>query len=221
MVTQVVTGIDSETRPPSLSLDTAISSVTQPLWPPVFSHVKSPPTIELWRERLHVKPLAHGQHFCFSATAVYMLFPCSYLACLFWPCSSLLDSKPIDSFVVNRVSLSLFSPFGLTGLPLTPHQWFFSQVSIPVHLPITLKQAWPASYFHSSLMDTFLLGYPAYPAWHHGRAWADFLALFCLAFLEVSTIGGNTRISWSQRQLQHPPTVWEPQEGQWETRCQI
>lgn len=217
---QVVTGIDSETRPPSLSLDTAISSVTQPLWPPVFSHVKYPPPIELWQEWLHVKPLAHGQHYCFSATAVYMLFLCSCLTCFFWPCSSLLDSKPIDNFVVNWVSVSFQSILFDWSPPHTASVIFF-QVSIPVHLPITLKQAWPASYFHSSLMDTFLLGYPAYPAWHHGRAWADFPALLCVEFLEVSAIGGNTRSSWSQRQLQHPPTVWEPQEGQWETRCQI
>lgn len=157
-------GVDSETRPPSLNLDTAISSVTRPLWPLVFSRVKSTPPHH--RHRVVTGAIAceaAGPWTALTAFQLWLYVCCSCVLVLL----ALSDHAPASLIPSPQISssstefLSLFSPFCLTGLP-SHHISDFFQVSIPVHLPITLKQAWPASYFHSSLMDTFLLGYPAY-----------------------------------------------------------
>lgn len=211
--------MDSETRPPSLDLDTAISSVHTTSRAPVFSRVKFPPPPQSCDKGYYMaNALAHGQHLLlFNYGCIYVV-PCSYLTCFFWPRSSLLESKPTDNFILNWVAVS-FQSVWFDWPP--PHS-----ASV-----ISSRSQFPCSFTHNSnnrgqhLISTsvwwthFCLA-PLLRAWHHGKAWEQASALFCVSSLsECSWRQYQELIDHKDSSSIHPRL--EPQEGQWKTRCQI
>lgn len=88
-----------------------------------------------------------GITYCILDTVTYMLAPCSCVIRFFWPCSHLLEFKPIDIFFLSRDSVSFQSIWfewlpphtasvifpGLSYCPFN-HNSLISIANVPFHL---------------------------------------------------------------------------------------